>query len=448
MSKSKGNAVDPAEALATYGADAIRWYFCNNSAPWLPNRFSPRAVTEGQRKFLSTLYNTYSFYVLYAEIDQFDPTKHALNPEHLTVMDRWLLSRLHTLIREVDGHLDHYRITETTRALDSFVDELSNWYVRRSRERFWGTEMTDDKTAAYMTLYTALVTLSKLAAPIVPFISEQIYRNLVCSVDPSAPVSVHLCDYPEADTRWIDPELEQGMAGVLQVATLGRAARNAASIKNRQPLRAVYVKSDAPLGEMFRQIVLDELNIKSYEQVADTSRFTSYTFKPQLKVVGQKYGRQVGAIRTALAELDGSAAYAELQEKGGVTLRLPDGTVTLTEEELLIDASSAAGFAIQEDRGVTVALDTVLDDALIEEGFVRELVSKLQTMRKDAGFDVTDHIAVTQAGNSRIEEILRANRAAVMGDVLADTLEFGAVDGYTAEWDVNGEKTSLGVKKL
>lgn len=299
-----------------------------------------------------------------------------------------------------------------------------------------------------MTLYTALVTLSKLAAPIVPFISEQIYRNLVCSVDPSAPVSVHLCDYPEADTRWIDPELEQGMAGVLQVATLGRAARNAASIKNRQPLRAVYVKSDAPLGEMFRQIVLDELNIKSYEQVADTSRFTSYTFKPQLKVVGQKYGRQVGAIRTALAELDGSAAYAELQEKGGVTLRLPDGTVTLTEEELLIDASSAAGFAIQEDRGVTVALDTVLDDALIEEGFVRELVSKLQTMRKDAGFDVTDHIAVTQAGNSRIEEILRANRAAVMGDVLADTLEFGAVDGYTAEWDVNGEKTSLGVKKL
>ena len=448
MSKSKGNAVDPAEALATYGADAIRWYFCNNSAPWLPNRFSPRAVTEGQRKFLATLYNTYAFYVLYAEIDQFDPTQHTLDAAHLTVMDRWLLSRLHTLIREVDGHLEHYRITETTRALDSFVDELSNWYVRRSRERFWGTEMTEDKAAAYMTLYTALVTLAKLAAPVVPFISEQIYRNLVCSVDAAAPISVHLCDYPQADARWIDPELEQGMAGVLQVATLGRAARNAASVKNRQPLRAVYVKSDTPLGELFQKIVLDELNIKTYTQVTDTSRFTAYTFKPQLKIVGQKYGKQVGAIRQALAELDGGAAYAELQQTGGVTLQLPDGPVTLSEEELLIDASSAAGYAVQEDRGVTVALDITLDDALIEEGFVRELVSKLQTMRKDAGFEVTDHIAVTQAGNSRIEAILRANRAAVMGDVLADSMEFGTVDGYTAEWDVNGEKTQLGVKKL
>lgn len=448
MSKSKGNAVDPAEALATYGADAIRWYFCNNSAPWLPNRFSPRAVTEGQRKFLATLYNTYAFYVLYAEIDQFDPTQHTLDAAHLTVMDRWLLSRLHTLIREVDGHLEHYRITETTRALDSFVDELSNWYVRRSRERFWGTEMTEDKAAAYMTLYTALVTLAKLAAPVVPFISEQIYRNLVCSVDAAAPISVHLCDYPQADARWIDPELEQGMAGVLQVATLGRAARNAASVKNRQPLRAVYVKSDTPLGELFQKIVLDELNIKAYTQVTDTSRFTAYTFKPQLKIVGQKYGKQVGAIRQALAELDGGAAYAELQQTGGVTLQLPDGPVTLSEEELLIDASSAAGYAVQEDRGVTVALDITLDDALIEEGFVRELVSKLQTMRKDAGFEVTDHIAVTQAGNSRIEAILRANRAAVMGDVLADSMEFGTVDGYTAEWDVNGEKTQLGVKKL
>ena len=405
-------------------------------------------MTEGQRKFLATLYNTYAFYVLYAEIDQFDPTQHTLDAAHLTVMDRWLLSRLHTLIREVDGHLEHYRITETTRALDSFVDELSNWYVRRSRERFWGTEMTEDKAAAYMTLYTALVTLAKLAAPVVPFISEQIYRNLVCSVDAAAPISVHLCDYPQADARWIDPELEQGMAGVLQVATLGRAARNAASVKNRQPLRAVYVKSDTPLGELFQKIVLDELNIKTYTQVTDTSRFTAYTFKPQLKIVGQKYGKQVGAIRQALAELDGGAAYAELQQTGGVTLQLPDGPVTLSEEELLIDASSAAGYAVQEDRGVTVALDITLDDALIEEGFVRELVSKLQTMRKDAGFEVTDHIAVTQAGNSRIEAILRANRAAVMGDVLADSMEFGTVDGYTAEWDVNGEKTQLGVKKL
>ena len=447
MSKSKGNAVDPFEALATYGADAIRWYFYINSAPWLPNRFHGKAVLEGQRKFMSTLWNTYAFYVLYAEIDQFDPTKYTLDKEKLTVMDRWLLSKLNTVVKGVDENLADYKLLEAARLLQDFVDELSNWYVRRSRERFWVQDMTDDKITAYMTLYTALVTICKTAAPMIPFMTEEIYQNLVCSVDKNAPESIHLTDYPTVDESMIDKELEDNMEEVLQVVTLGRAARNAANIKNRQPIANIYVKAENVVGELYQNIIKEELNIKDIHFIDDASQFTSYTFKPQLKTLGQRYGKKVNEIRTLLAEIDGSKAKKELDTTGVLKLQLSDGTeAPLAPEDLLIDTAQTEGYMPLEDRGVTVILDTKLTPELIEEGFVREVISKIQSMRKEANFDVMDHIVLYEKDNDKIKDIITRNAEEIKHDTLTDEIVFGEVDGFTADFNVNGEKVSFGVK--
>ncbi|MCH5352866.1 MAG: isoleucine--tRNA ligase [Acutalibacter sp.] len=448
MSKSKGNAVDPMEALEKFGADSLRWYFYTNSAPWLPSRFHEKAVVEGQKKFFSTLWNTYAFFVLYANIDDFDPTKYDLNTCKLTPMDRWLLSRLNTAVKTVDANLSAYAVPEAARVLQDFVDEMSNWYVRRSRERFWAQGETEDKTAAYMTLYTALVTTAKLAAPMAPFMCEEIYRNLVCSVDKNAPESVHLCDYPVCEEARIDEKLEADMDEVLKVVTLGRAARNLSNRKNRQPLQTLFTDADAGLGEMYQDIIRQELNVKEISFLTDMSDFISYTFKPQLRLLGQKYGKQIGEIRNALQTLDGAKAKKELDENGALKLLLSDGEISLTAEELLIETAQKEGFTSMSDRGLTVVLDTNLTEELIEEGFVREIVSKLQSMRKDAGFVVTDHIEVYQDGNDRIAEILRKNQQSILGDVLGEALHIGELDGYTAQWDVNGEQTSFGVKKV
>ncbi|MDO4588330.1 MAG: isoleucine--tRNA ligase [Fusobacterium sp.] len=447
MSKSKGNAVDPFEALATYGADAIRWYFYINSAPWLPNRFHGKAVLEGQRKFMSTLWNTYAFYVLYAEIDQFDPTKYTLDKEKLSVMDKWLLSKLNTVVKGVDENLADYKLLEAARLLQDFVDELSNWYVRRSRERFWVQDMTDDKITAYMTLYTALVTISKTAAPMIPFMTEEIYQNLVCSVDKNAPESIHLTDYPTVDETMIDKELEDNMEEVLQVVTLGRAARNAANIKNRQPIANIYVKAENKVGELYQNIIKEELNIKDIHFIEDASQFTSYTFKPQLKTLGQRYGKKVNEIRTLLAEIDGSKAKKELDTTGVLKLQLSDGTeAPLAVEDLLIETAQTEGYMPLEDRGVTVILDTKLTPELIEEGFVREVISKIQSMRKEANFDVMDHIVLYENGNDKIKDIITRNAEEIKHDTLTDEIVFGEVDGFTADFNVNGEKVSFGVK--
>jgi len=447
MSKSKGNAVDPMEALHTYGADAIRWYFCSNSAPWLPNRFSGKAVQECQRKFLGTLWNTYAFFVLYANIDGFDATKYTLEYDKLSVMDKWLLSRLNTTVQAVDDNMTNFRIPETTRVLQDFVDELSNWYVRRSRERFWGKGMPQDKVNAYMTLYTALVTVSKLAAPIIPFMAEDIYRNLVCTHDATAPASVHLCDYPVANTAFIDPALETGMKNVLDIVVLGRAARNGANCKNRQPLGRMYVQMEGDLDEYFTAIIADELNIKSVELIRDAGAFMSYSFKPQLKTVGPKYGKQLGEIRQALTDLDGNAAKAQLDAEGAITLDLPSGTVTLATEDLLIETTQTAGYFTVSDKGITVAIDTTLTPELVEEGFVRELVSKVQTMRKEAGFEVMDTITVYVTGNDKVEQLMSRNWESIGSDVMATGLTVGAPAGYVKEWNINGETVTLGVEK-
>ena len=448
MSKSKGNAVDPFQALESYGADAIRWYFYSNSAPWLPNRFHGKAVQEGQRKFMSTLWNTYAFFVLYANIDDFDASRYTLDRATMTVMDRWLLSRLNTLIATVDGHLENYRIPEAARALQDFVEEMSNWYVRRSRERFWAKGMEPDKISAYMTLYTALVTVAKVAAPMIPFMCEDIYRNLVCSVDSAAPESVHLCDYPVCDASFVDEELEREMESVLEIVTLGRAARNTANRKNRQPLAAVYVRADRKIPASFQEIVREELNVKEFRYVEDASQFVSYTFKPQLKILGQKYGKKIGDIRTALAALDGSQAKKELDEAGAIAIQAGGETIRLTAEELLIETAQTDGYVTAEDWGTSVVLDTTLTDELIEEGFVREITSKIQSMRKDAGFDVMDHIVVYQKGSERVAEILRNHREEIASDVLAEDICLGELEGFTAAWNLNGEEVELGVKKM
>ncbi|WP_444641398.1 isoleucine--tRNA ligase [Caproiciproducens sp. R1] len=448
MSKSKGNAVDPFEALETYGADAIRWYFYSNSAPWLPNRFHGKAVTEGQRKFMGTLWNTYAFFVLYANIDEFDATKYTLDRGSLTVMDKWLLSRLNTSVKAIDGHLENYRIPEAARALQDFVDEMSNWYVRRSRERFWVKGMPQDKINAYMTLYTALVTIAKTASPMIPFMAEDIYRNLVCKIDPSAPESVHLCDFPSVDEALIDTELEENMELVLDIVVLGRAARNTANIKNRQPIAKMYVRSEKPLSEFYRTIIRDELNSKEILFTEDVSDFTSYHFKPQLRILGQKYGKKIGEIRTALAGLNGSAAKKELDANGALTLSLSDGEISLTPEELLIETAQAENYVSMADNGITVVIDTHLTEALIEEGFVREIISKIQTMRKDAGFDVTDHIVVYEKGNDRIAKIISDNLASIQNDVLAEEVRLNEMAGFAKEWDLNGEAVELGVQKI
>lgn len=456
MSKSKGNAVDPFKALEDHGADAIRWYFYENSAPWLPNKFYFDAVNEGQRKFLGTLWNTYAFYVLYANIDNFDPTKYTLDRASLSGMDRWLLSRLNTLIADVDSNLENYRIPEAARSLQDYVDEMSNWYVRRNRERFWAKELTQDKINAYMTLYTALVTVSKLAAPMIPFMAEEIYQNLVISVDPGAPESVHLCDFPVSDPTMIDSGLESSMEEVLKIVVMGRACRNDAAIKNRQPLSVMYVSAPNELTDEYKAVIEDELNIKNVEFVADMSRFSTYTFKPQLKTVGPKFGKLLGEIRPALANIDGNAAKRELDETGKLVLALTSATIELEVSDLLIDVGKVPGYASVSEDGYAVAIDTNLTPELIEEGFARELISKIQTMRKDAGFDVTDHISVTVAGTEKIRETVAARASDIAHDVLADSLAFassvtpeGDAAGLrlTRDWDINGENATISVVK-
>ena len=447
MSKSKGNAVDPFDALEQFGADAIRWYFYTNSAPWLPNRFHDKAVTEGQRKFMGTLWNTYAFYVLYANIDKFDPTQYNIKDYNLSVMDKWLLSRLNSTVKAVDDNLANYRIPEAARALQEFVDELSNWYVRRGRERYWVQGMTDDKIAAYLTLYTALVTTAKAAAPMIPFMSENIYQNLVRSIDKDATISIHLCDFPEVDESLIDEKLEEQMNKVLEIVVLGRAARNGSAIKNRQPLSTMYVKLEGELEALYADIIKDELNIKTVSLTNDVDDFVTYSFKPQLKTLGPKFGKQLGEIRNILSEIDGSAAKAELDANGELKLNISIGEISLTADDLLIDAQQKEGFYTLSDRGITVAIDTTLTTELIEEGFVRELVSKLQTMRKEAGFNVTDHISITLEGSETVIAIATAKSDDITGDTLADSLIVGVPMGFVKEWDINGETVTIGVKK-
>ena len=447
MSKSKGNAVDPMDALNKFGADAIRWYFYVNSAPWLPNRFHDKAVEEGQRKFLGTLWNTYAFYVLYADIDSFDPTKYNLEYDKLSVMDKWLLSKLNTLVKTVDDYLNNYKITETARALQSFTDDMSNWYVRRCRERFWAKGMEQDKINAYMTLYTALITLSKISAPMIPFMTEEIYQNLVRSVDKSAPESIHLTDFPKVNEKFIDKDLEVSMDEVLDIVVLGRAARNSANIKNRQPIGNMYVKAENVLSPFYVEIIEDELNVKAVEFKDDVEEFVSYSFKPQLKTVGPKYGKLLGKIKEALSNLDGHKAMQELNTDGALNFDFDGEKVVLGREDLLIETAKNDNFVTEADNKVTVVLDIRLDDALLEEGFVRELISKIQTMRKEAGFEVVDHIVLSQSGNDRIAEIIKKNEAVIKNDTLADEIVYNNVEGYTKDWNLNGEHTSLGVSK-
>ena len=447
MSKAKGNAVDPMEALNKHGADAIRWYFYENSAPWLPNRFHDKAVTEGQRKFMGTIWNTYAFFVLYANIDDFDATKYTLEYDKLPVMDKWILSKLNTVIKTVDDNLNNYKITETARTLEDFVDELSNWYVRRCRERFWAKGMEQDKINAYMTLYTTLVTLCKTAAPMIPFMTESIYRNLVCSIDKSAPISVHLCDFPKVQEDWIDKELEDNMEDVLNAVVIGRACRNATNIKNRQPIGRMFIKAPWKLNEFFTDIIADELNVKSVEYKDDVRDFTSYTFKPQLKTLGPKYGKFLGEIRKQLTELDGNKAMDELNNAGFITLQVNGQDIRLEKADLLIEMTQMEGYVANSDKGITVVMDTNLTPELIEEGFVREIVSKIQTMRKDAGFEVMDRFKVYVSGNDRIADLMQRNAEQVKSVVLADDIIASEAEGFVKEWNINGENVTLGVEK-
>ena len=485
MSKSKGNVVDPFQALEEYGADAIRWYFYTSAAPWLPKRFSGKTVLEGQHKFLDKLWNTYTFFVLYANIDGFDASKHTLEYEKLPVMDKWLLSRLNTVVGQVDADLDKYRIPEAAKALQDFVEEMSNWYVRRSRERFWAKGMEQDKINAYMTLHTALVTVCKAAAPMIPFMTEEIYRNLVCSCDASAPESVHLCDFPTAEERFIDKKLEADMEEVLEAVVLGRACRNAAAIKNRQPISRMYVKMGAGqtdsegrsasgegaagaaagisaeggqdatgtvgtaqgLDGFCTAIIRDELNVKEVVYTEDVRDYTTYTFKPQLRTVGPKYGKQLGGIQKTLAALDGNAAMDELDASGKLAFEVNGAAVELTKDDLLIDMTQKPGYVSQENGRMTVVLDTNLTEELIEEGFVYELISKIQTMRKDAGFQVMDHIRVSVNGNGKLAAIAARNADSISGKVLAEELTEGKGFAVAKEWNVNGEKTVIAIEK-
>ena len=447
MSKSKGNAVDPFDALQQYGADAIRWYFYSNSAPWLPNRFHGKAVVEGQRKFMGTLWNTYAFFVLYANIDEFDATKYTLEYEKLSVMDKWLLSKLNSMVKSVDENLNNYRIPESTKVLQDFVDEMSNWYVRRSRERFWAKGMPQDKINAYMTLYTALVTVAKTAAPLIPFMTEDIYQNLVRSIDPNTPESVHLCDYPEVKEEWIDKDLEENMENLLEVVVLGRACRNTANIKNRQPIGTMYVKAPFKLDTFYVDIIADELNVKSVEFAENIGSFISYNFKPQLKTVGPKYGKLLNGIRQHLTEMDGNEAMAELKSKGNLTFEVNGSEVVLSEEDLLIETAQMEGYVTEHDGEISVVLDTNLTPELIEEGFVREIISKVQTMRKEAGFEVTDKICVSAKDNDKILQIMKANEEKIKAEVLADEMLLGETKGYEKEWNINKEKVKMGVSK-
>jgi isoleucyl-tRNA synthetase len=447
MSKSKGNAVDPFDALNEFGADAVRWYFYINSAPWLPNRFYGKAVTEGQRKFMGTLWNTYAFFVLYANIDEFDATKYELEYDKLSVMDKWLLSKLNSVVKAVDNNLDTYKIPEAARALAEFVDDMSNWYVRRCRDRFWAKGMEQDKINAYMTLYTSLVTICKTAAPMIPFMTEDIYQNLVRSIDKDAPESIHLCDFPTVNESFIDKELEENMDAVLKFVVMGRAARNAANIKNRQPIGTMFIKAGKELSDFYKEIIADELNVKTVNFTDDVREFTSYTFKPQLKTVGPKYGKLLGGIKVALSSLDGNAAMDELNEKGALHLDINGEAVELTKEDLLIDMAQMDGYVSEGDNEATVVLDTNLTEELIEEGFVRELISKIQTMRKEAGFEVMDKIAIYETGSEKVTEILNKFGETIKEEVLAVDLVLGETKGYVKEWNINGEDVVLGVEK-
>ena len=447
MSKSKGNAVDPMEALREYGADAIRWYFYSNSAPWLPNRFHKKAVLEGRSKFMGTLYNTYAFYVLYAEIDQFDPMKYTLDYGKLSVMDKWLLSKLNSTVKAVDANLAAYKIPETAKVLQEFVDDMSNWYVRRSRERFWAKGMEQDKINAYMTLYTALVTICKAAAPMIPFMTEEIYRNIVVNVDKNAPESIHFCDFPEVNEEWIDTKLEEDMDHVLQIVVQGRACRNTANIKNRQPIGKMYVKAAFELSDFYKDIIADELNVKEVVFTDDVSAFTSYSFKPQLRTVGPKYGKKLNAIRQYLGSVDGNAAMNELKTTGKLTFDADGDQVELLEEDLLIDAAQMPGYVSDTEYETTVVLDTNLTPELVEEGFVREIISKIQTMRKEAGFEVMDHIRVYFAQNDKIKTLVDSNNAEIKDEVLANEICFDTITGYNKEWNINGETVVIGVEK-
>ncbi len=448
MSKSKGNAVDPFDALEKHGADAIRWYFYINSAPWLPNRFHDKAVTEGQRKFLGTLWNTYAFFILYANIDDFDATKYELEYDKLSVMDKWLLSKLNSVVTEVDKNLGNYKIPEAARALDEFVDDMSNWYVRRSRERFWAKGMEQDKINAYMTLYTALVTICKAAAPMIPFMTEEIYQNLVRSIDKNAPESIHLCDFPAANPAYSDVELEKNMDEVLKIVVMGRACRNAANIKNRQPIGTMYVKAPFELPEFFTEIIADELNVKKVAITEDVSSYTTYTFKPQLRTVGPKYGKYLGQIQKALANVDGNKAMAEVRSGAGLKLPEVNDEVILYEEDLLITMTQMEGYVTEGDNEVTVVLDTNLTPELLEEGFERELISKIQTMRKEAGFEVMDKIAVSYQADDKINQIFEKYGDDIGKEVLAEKITTGASAGYEKEWNINGETVVLAVEKL
>ena len=448
MSKSKGNAVDPFDALNKYGADAIRWYFYINSAPWLPNRFHGKAVVEGQRKFMSTLWNTYAFFVLYADIDNFDPTKYELNYDQLPVMDKWLLSRLNTTVQAVDNDLANYKIPEAARALQEFVDEMSNWYVRRSRERFWAKGMEQDKINAYMTLYHALVTIAKTAAPMIPFMTEDMYQNLVRSVDKDAIESIHLCDFPTVNEAWIDKDLEADMKELLEIVVLGRACRNTANIKNRQPIGTMYVKAEKKMDKFYTDIIADELNVKEVKFADDVESFISYSFKPQLRTVGPKYGKLLGGIRQALTDINGTAAMNELRTNGVLKLDINGNDVELTEEDLLIETAQTEGYVSESDGETSVVLDTNLTPELIEEGFVREIISKIQTRRKEAGFEVMDKIKVYAHGNDKIQDVMKAHEDEIKSEVLADEMVLGETDGYVKEWNINKEAVTMGVKKL
>ncbi len=448
MSKTKGNAIDPFEALETYGADAIRWYFYVNSAPWLPNRFHGKAVQEGQRKFMGTLWNTYAFFVLYANIDGFDATKHQLEYDKLAVIDKWLLSRLNSTIKEADENLGSYRIPETARALQKFTDEMSNWYVRRCRERFWAKGMEQDKINAYMALYTALVTISKAAAPMVPFMTEEIYLNLVCSIDKNAPESIHLCDFPEADEDVIDKELEADMETVLEAVVTGRSCRNTANIKNRQPISKMFIKADASLSEFYLDIIKEELNVKEAILTDDVSTLATYSFKPQLKTLGRRFGKNINQVKEILAGLDGQKAMEEVNSTGGLIITVDGNEEKINKDDLLIETAQIEGYISATGHGITVVLDTNLTPELIEEGFVREVISKIQTMRKDAGFEVMDHIRISVNNNDKVTGIIKNNEDAIKPEVLANEILYGLAEGFTKEWNINGEKVMLGVEKL